>query len=93
MGNRPGLFETESGIAELVGLQNIGVRLCARQAARSAGPSARGFANVFGYSVEDSWRLSGCWKTPRACGLRAECFVAPIPIGAGYFSRMTSASG
>jgi len=50
----PRLFETESGMLNSVGLQNIGVRAFVRD--KLPGLRAIGvvvFANVFGYSVED----------------------------------------
>src|SRR5713101_6789405 len=50
----PRLYETESGMLNSVGLQNIGVRAFVRD--KLPGLRAIGtviFANVFGYSVED----------------------------------------
>ena len=54
-GNRsPRLWETESGMMNSVGLQNIGVRAFVQEklpVLRKSGTAV--FANVFGYSVED----------------------------------------
>jgi dihydroorotate dehydrogenase (NAD+) catalytic subunit len=50
----PRLFETEAGMINSVGLQNIGARAFVREKLpelRSLGTSV--FANIFGYSVED----------------------------------------
>ena len=50
----PRLFETESGMINSIGLQNIGVRAFIAEklpAARQLGTQI--IANVFGYAVED----------------------------------------
>jgi dihydroorotate dehydrogenase (NAD+) catalytic subunit len=50
----PRLYETQTGMINSIGLQNIGVRAFVEQklpALRGAGTAA--FANIFGYSVDD----------------------------------------
>ncbi len=64
----PRLYETEGGMMNSIGLQNIGVRAFVADKLpelRQCGTAI--FANVFGYSVEElpGSGPRGCWRTPR----------------------------
>ena len=72
----PRVFETEAGMINSIGLQNIGVRAFVEDKLPAlARYSTAVFANVFGYQVDDTWKWRASSKTTRSGGLRTERFL------------------
>ncbi len=75
----PRVWETEAGMINSIGLQNIGVRAFIAEklpALRTCGTAI--FTNVFGYKFNDYLKQSGYLKMPRGSQRTSSMFPAPI---------------